>query len=274
MAINKLYVEGDLDRQLLLTLLSAQPGVAYGGGKDEAHRKTAKERGNGQATYYLRDRDFDDDPSYTDIPQQIIVHEQLLGWNWSRHEIENYFLEPELFSLAFSERVTYEEVHQELLRAAQSIRFYQMARWAVGRVRRFNNLPTPRRIQTKPSTCRSDYQLPANMDYEHCANWAISSTAEFLQTVIQNVSESAIQNNLAVNAEQFTPEKCQDLHWVLHTFSGKDLFGSMKEWLESRLSLSPKQVCNRMVAWIDQNQEKALRILPEWKALLDQIRST
>ncbi|HEU4965233.1 MAG TPA: hypothetical protein VFV52_15500 [Bacilli bacterium] len=273
MAVAKLYVEGDLDRQLFVRLLAGLPGVASAGGKDLARQKTARERGNGLRTYYLRDRDFDYDPTYRDEARPLIEYDQVMGWYWSRHEIENYLLEPQLLARAFGGRVTAEEVEQELLAAAQRIRFYQMARWAVGRVRRFQNFPNPRKIQTKHPSCPNDYQLPVNMDYGSCSDWATTSTESFLQTVLQNVNQDAIQSYLAANYEDFTLEKCQDLKWVLHTFSGKDLFGSLRVWLDKKLSLSPKEVCQRLVSWIDENQEEAFAILPEWKNFIDMIRS-
>jgi len=272
MAVEKLYVEGKLDNIIFTKILAGQPGVVRGDGKDNARRKTLVERAEGRSTYFVRDRDFDYDPSYQNQAQPIREHGQLVGWHWSRHEIENYLLEPGVFGRAFEGRVTEEEYREQLTKSAESIRYYQMARWAVGRVRRHTNLPNPRGIETNQH--RNDYRLPENLEFEPCRKWAMESTEEFLTDVVANVSGQRIDEEIQKNVEMFTLEKCSDIEWSLHTFSGKDLFGGMNLWLQGALRLTASETSSRIGLWVSENPEEALRLLPEWKGFVEVVRSS
>jgi hypothetical protein len=88
----QILVEGKLDVEVLQPLLPISLATVIAVGPKQAlPARCRAERAREQAVYYLRDRDFDVEPSGEPGP---IAGAGGLGWHWQRHEIENYLLDP------------------------------------------------------------------------------------------------------------------------------------------------------------------------------------
>src|SRR5687768_10597823 len=99
MPITKLFIEGNLESEVLNPLLQGSPALQQGGSKDSLKpRARADRHENNVEAGYLRDRDFDFDPP-DDTSKPTIDCEEAgvaIGWRWTRHETENYLIEPAL----------------------------------------------------------------------------------------------------------------------------------------------------------------------------------
>src|SRR6185503_12131059 len=117
---------------------------------------------------YLRDRDFDfDPPPDTSRPTVDSVEGGVaIGWRWSRHEIENYLIEPVLVSEATTWPLP--EVEDALRESARAIRSYEAARWTIGIVRR--DLPPHYELKTRPDGL-NDIDLPVDLNYATVNAW-------------------------------------------------------------------------------------------------------
>jgi len=103
MPIAKLFIEGNLEAEVLNPILQGNPVLQRGGSKNSLKpRARAERRDNKVAAGYLRDRDFDFDPP-VDISKPTVDSEDNgipFGWRWCRHEIENYLIDPVIVSEA------------------------------------------------------------------------------------------------------------------------------------------------------------------------------
>jgi hypothetical protein len=149
MPIAKLFIEGNLESEILNPILQGSPVLQRGGSKNSLRpRARAERKENKVAAGYLRDRDFDYDPP-VDISQPTLDYEDdgvPIGWRWCRHEIENYLIEPTIVSEATAWQI--KDVEQAILQSARVIRNYEAARWTVGKVRRA--LPPRYEMRTRP----------------------------------------------------------------------------------------------------------------------------
>ncbi len=97
MPVNLLIVEGNLDNEILTMVFAGEPAVKTGGSKNGLAPQARYEREKNRVKVaYLRDRDFDHEPSpdYHTITIDRQDGDTVLGWRWARHEIENYLLDP------------------------------------------------------------------------------------------------------------------------------------------------------------------------------------
>ena len=106
MPIIKLFIEGNLESEVLYPILQGSPVLQQGGSKDslKPRARAARQENHQVAAGYLRDRDFDFDPP-TDLSKPTVDCEEgslPIGWRWCRHEIENYLIEPVLVSEVMS----------------------------------------------------------------------------------------------------------------------------------------------------------------------------
>lgn len=134
MPVARLFVEGDLDAEVIASLLVTEllrVVVEKGGPKRSLPPKARDARKKGVQACYLRDRDFDFDPP-ADLTRPSVdrpvdkLKGDVLGWRWCRHELESYLLEPRLVAQATNwDEAAYSA---ELLRAAQYIQSYTAAR--------------------------------------------------------------------------------------------------------------------------------------------------
>ncbi len=181
MSVSVLLVEGKLDAEVLSPVLGTLPVrvTLEAVGSKSSLKPRARDRRQGPvgvSTCYVRDRDFDFDPP-VDSSQPTVDSRQetggVLGWRWSRHELENYLLEPRLVEAATGWSAA--DFERELLAAARNLQHYNAARWAVGIARRslppFNDLPTrpaelTNEVKTSSQTARKLPALPGL-----CSTW-------------------------------------------------------------------------------------------------------
>ncbi len=173
MPIAKLFVEGNLESEVLNPILQGSPVLQRGGSKNSLRpRALAERRENRVAAGYLRDRDFDSDPP-SDVTKPAVDSDEggvPFGWRWCRHEIENYLIDPAIVSEALGWAA--EEVEEALRQAARRIRNYEAARWTVGIVRRA--LPPHYELRTRPEGL-NEIGLPPALDAATVNAWASSS---------------------------------------------------------------------------------------------------
>ena len=133
MPIAKLFVEGNLESEVLNPILQGNPVLQRGGSKNSLKPRAYTERRESRVVAgYLRDRDFNYDPP-EDLTRPTVnsaINGDVIGWRWCRHEIENYLIDPAIVSEAMAWTVP--EVEEAVRHAAMTIRWYQAARWTVG----------------------------------------------------------------------------------------------------------------------------------------------
>lgn len=186
MPVERLYVEGEIDALLISKIISTMEGlhpvITREGSKNSLKSKVIdiRRRPGFEKVFYLRDRDFDFDtqPDWnTPQPEVYDNPPKIAGWHWSRHEIENYLLEPSIISQVFD--VTVEKASHEITKAALLIKNYVICRWAVGTARRI--LPPHYELSTRPFTKKdNEIKVPLDWDLSMCKDWAISSTTNYL----------------------------------------------------------------------------------------------
>jgi len=168
--VAKLFIEGNLESEVLNPILQGNPVLQRGGSKNSLRPRAFTERRENQvAAGYLRDRDFDFDPP-VDLSKPTVDSDDggvPVGWRWCRHEIENYLIDPVVVSeaMAWPTREIEEALHQ----AARKIRDYEAARWTVGIVRR--ELPPQYELRTRPDGL-NEIDLPPALDSAAVNAWA------------------------------------------------------------------------------------------------------
>jgi hypothetical protein len=260
MPVTKLLVEGDLDTEILAGLCGGAPAVEKRGGKYGLPGMVQRERAStaNPGIYFLRDRDFDFEPAANSphAPSPMLSGDQkLLGWRWFRHSLENYLLEPVIAAEALHrERVEWERLIE---RAGQAIRFYQAARWTMGQARA--QLPPSRKLRT--SVTDAEFGLPENLSVEASRTWCLAAASEFIAPVQSAFDPQVLKAAFESYRVKFEAFAAAD---ILVWFSGKDILSHIANQLNVS---SPKEVRNRLRDWVRNHPEKALELLPEWKAL-------
>jgi hypothetical protein len=273
MPVSKLLVEGKLDAEILGAILQGNPPVVRGGSKQSLPPATRTERHGGvPGVSYLRDRDFDYDPP-DDTLQPVVDRMDagtVLGWRWCRHEIENYLIDPEVVVVATQwERGAYEAA---LLKAAQRIRYYQIARWAVGTARR--SLPPHFELYTKPDTLQDqDFGLPIDISESATVQWANEHVARYYARVGQALAPHAFSTSMTSRADCLTEALFASVTYVLLWCSGKDLLAALAPWLQTQNIPDAGAFRARMRDWIRGHPEDARRCLPEWDSLRQLVRA-
>ncbi len=262
MPVTKLYVEGELDQQLLYSILGGSPLVEHlhSGGKYALHSTVTHARKVSPDSFYLRDRDFDFLPeAELGTPTEIRTHggTNLMGWRWCRHSIECYLLQPELLAVALGRGQAELEAH--LLEIARALINYQAARWTVGRARA--TLPPKRDLETHPTELDKDFNLPADLSTEGNWQWLRQETQTFIQPVIAAFGEAALNEQYAMFKGRLTD---LDVNSLLVWYSGKDMLTALAPRLGAA---SPKSLCNQLRDWVIQHPEATLQLLPEWRNL-------
>ncbi len=271
MPVSLLLVEGKLDMEILTAIFNGHPTVREAGAKYSLAPRTriAREE-NGQGTgdiCYLRDRDFDyEPPRDTSRPEIDRPYKDgsTLGWHWCRHEIENYLIDPDLVALA--KAWNRDEYATALTDAATRIRHYQVARWAIGTVRR--QLRPPHQLRTRPEDFgNSPYTLPTDLSAEGTSSWASAQTECFREHVERALSAHAVQIELGNRRRTLSEELLADPGSSLLWCSGKDLLAALEPWLADRNAGSPATFINQVRDWVRENPERAVASFPEWDAL-------
>lgn len=271
MPINKLFIEGNLESQILNPILQGTPVLHRGGSKNALGPRTRTERQeNKVAAGYPRDRDFDYDPP-TDLSRPTVdceVDGVPIGWRWCRHEIENYMIEPALISEATAWPIS--DIEEAICQSALKIRNYECARWTVGIVRRA--LPPHYELRTRPDNL-NEIALPTVLDQRNVNEWATRSIETHRSCMEATTSPQAVQETFDAFATRFDDEFVSDVNNVLLWFSGKDILAGMAEWLSSKDVSNPGEFRAKLRDWVIDNPDRALELLPEWSRLTEVFRS-
>jgi hypothetical protein len=270
MPIAKLFIEGNLESEILNPILQGTPVLQRGGSKNSLRPRTRAERqDNKVAAGYLRDRDFDFDPPL-DLSRPTMDCEDAgvpIGWRWCRHEIENYLLEPIVVSEAMAWPVL--DVEEALRQAAGKIRSYEAARWTIGTVRR--ELPPHYKLKTRPDGL-NEIALPLTLDLKAINEWVskcIDSYRNHFISVTDPITVQALFNQFAVRFDDiFVADASNFLLW----FSGKDILAGMADWLGTKAITNPGAFRVLLRDWVISNPERAVELLPEWNSLIGILR--
>lgn len=265
MPVSLLLVEGKLDVEVLTPLmltLTSSPTVDRGGSKGELKPKCRDKRElqSSVAACYVRDRDFDFEPP-DDTSRPTV--DSLLGWRWSRHELENYLLEPDILAeVTGGSRATAEAA---LLAAASQILHYTAARWTVGTARR--KLPPFRELPTRPSD-KPECWVPAPHARTSVANhrWLHGHIKDFRDQVEPVLADPSTDAELLARTARLTA--LSDVDETLVWYSGKDLLAALEPKLYRTVDNNPIALRRALARWIREHPERTLELLPEWRALL------
>jgi hypothetical protein len=263
MPVNLLYVEGELDEQLLTPFLAGSPVVQRRGTKYGLQGIVVRERevNKNETIFFLRDRDFDFEPheATPNLPTPINTPRSnvLVGWRWFRHCIECYLLEPALAAAALERRQ--EELEAILREAGRQLADYQAARWTVGLTRW--RLPPSKQLETHPADLHGEFALPPDTSEAASWNWISTSAREFIQPVMAVFAEEALRLTFKHYKTRLAG---LDVSAILAWFSGKDLL----TFLAPRIGAeSPGHLRNQLRNWVLSHPGDALAYLPEWSAL-------
>ncbi len=274
MPVSLLYVEGNLDAELLGPLCAGAPAVrAAKASKNALAPIVRRERdGGNEFAYYVRDRDFDFEPpgdlSRPVVDRQDTARNRVLGWHWCRHEIESYLVDPALVVAALDiETTSYEAA---LFEAGRSIVHYEAARWAVGTARR--SLPPNYKLNTRPEDAENvEFHLPADMSREACHDWALTHASVFGDRVGEALAEESVESTF-LQAEARFDSVAQDTAGLLLWFAGKDLLKAMEPWFVDQGFANPSTFRTRVRDWVTSHPEETLNLLPEWRFFVEMLR--
>ncbi len=271
MPIAKLYVEGNLESEVLNPILQGSPVLQQGGSKNALKpRARAERQENRVAAGYLRDRDFDFDPP-VDLTKPTVDAEDgatPIGWRWCRHELENYLIEPLLVSAAVGWPVN--EIEDAICQAARKIRSYEAARWTVGIVRR--TLPPQYELRTRPDGL-NEIALPVELGRLAVNGWATDSIKAHRERFIAETDPQQIQKTFDSFLVRFDEDFVSDVAKVLLWFSGKDILAGMADWLSAKSLANAGLFRASLRDWIIANPDPTLDLLPEWNHLARVLRA-
>lgn len=270
MPIAKLFIEGNLESEVLNPILLGNPVLQRGGSKNSLKpRARAERQENRVAAGYLRDRDFDFDPP-VDLSKPTVDSVDggiPFGWRWCRHEIENYLIDPVIVSEAMAWPI--QDVEEAIRQAARKIRSYEAARWTIGIVRRA--LPPHYDLRTRPDL--NEIALPPALDSAAVNAWALNSIKDYQSLIAATTDPSVVQASLEGFAARFDDAFVADVASILLWFSGKDILAGMSDWLSTKAAVNPGAFRASLRDWIIANPERALELLPEWNALTEVLRT-
>ena len=263
MPVTMLFVEGELDEQLLSAVFAGAPVVERRGTKYGLQGMVLREREStgSLGVHFLRDRDFDFEPTTGEAhsPTPIVTQRNnvVVGWRWFRHSIEGYLLEPSLVATALERQQG--EVEALVRECGRELVSYQAARWTVGQAR--SKLPPSRHLETSPPDLSGDFDLPTDRSEAASWNWLSAATREFIAPVADAFAESTLRQSFDDYRTKFAAFEANDM---LVWFSGKNILSLLAPKLGFD---SPKLLQNRLRNWIRANPDEAVRLLPEWAAL-------
>lgn len=206
---------------------------AYVKGYTRAH-------GTADARYLvIRDRDFDEEPTgQLDEPPLIVIDEHVMMW--SRHEIENYLLDPPILACALEEGrrwppLAHIPAHDEaaagalLERAARRIVYFEASRWTLGQIQRDRPIFMHRWGPDAP-------HLPEDLTLERCRREALKRI-EKIQDAVQKMRPSKATDLFDGFVQRFSTDEFFSASGHLSWFSGKDLLTAVLLELELPPSL-------------------------------------
>lgn len=269
--MNLLFCEGGLnspDVRILRRLLAGRCEVLPGGSihgmgdRIKAHREAL----GGRQVAGVADGDFKVPWPAAAPPLQPEAwsgsDSEILGWRWSRKEIENYIVDPEVVSRALPERALDRPGYQRHLdAAADRLAAYQAARTALSSCRRrLRPLPTswgPERGQDK-------HPHPDDISDEGCRSGLRTTVEEYGAGQIVT-PEEALDRYVALLPEfAATGQRRRDFLW---TFAGKDLLYVMAAGLHELGLGGGRAFKEKVLLGIEKAEDDISTWLPEWGAL-------
>lgn len=276
MPVTTLFVEGDLDAQLLAPFLAGSPAIEKGGSKNALAPRIRQERerkfqGAMPDPRYLRDRDFDFLPELsTDHPIEDKSDGGLaLGWRWARHEIESYMLEPHFVAQRLG--VDKEFYESALVDAARRIKCYQAARWSIGQAR--IQLPPAYEFSTSPDDRNGrEFYLPDALDRGCLREWTRGHARSFLERISPELDDGKIAREFDNFLSRFSDDFLKRPENVLVWFSGKDFMKALEPWLSANKFILAGVFRIQLRDWMARHVEEVAEHLPEWRAFRDLLR--
>lgn len=272
MPLSTLIVEGKLDAEILFAVLQGDPVVERGGSKNALKPQAREKCRGGVATGYLRDRDFDHEPPQ-DRSCAVVDSEhegKPLGWRWVRHEIENYLIDPLIVEAALG--IDQKDWSVILTEVAGRIRWYQIARWTIGEVRR--NLPPHHELRTRTEDLGEKIQLPQDIGEIPCLDWCRNDIAQYRDRIVEQMASATVESLIASRSIRVSAANLGEADNVLIWCSGKDLLAGLpSEVLLSAGTQTPGALRAKLRDWIRSHPEHALECFDEWQDLIRQIRS-
>lgn len=271
MPVARLFVEGKLDAEILGVVCNGSPEVQRRGTKTSIKPDCRNYRQDNRVNaVYIRDRDFDfEPPEQPDTPFEDArdTEGRVFGWRWSRHEIENYMLDPLLLAEVFpGADVDWES---ELQAAANHLLWYQAARWTIGQIR--SRIPRTYKLNTRPHNL-DDYRLPSDVSEQCCQRWCLESIAEFFGNISAVLNETNVADQLEAYERRL--KECVDQpREILRWWSGKDLFAQLPDHVfKSTGTLNSKTLLNTIRDWMRSDGEIVCSILLEFDKLRKNLR--
>jgi hypothetical protein len=163
-----------------------------------------------------------------------------------------------------------DEVENAIGQAAETIKSYQVARWAIGTVRR--TLPPNYELNTRPVDI-GEFELPDALDAAFSHRWALDTIAHHFERINSACEPDHVRRLIQSLSERFDAEFISNVPLVLLWFSGKDLLAGMASWFDQKGIASPGLLRARLRDWIMNDPETGLQLLPEWRALRDALRA-
>jgi len=184
--------------------------------------------------------------------------------------MENYLLGPAIVANALG-IISQEDWSQLLVDSALRIRWYEIARWTIGQVRR--SLPPQYELETRPSDL-NELEIPEATDEQASRNWCLNSIREFATRVEQSASSETITESFELRNEWLSEECLSDAIQVLVWCSGKDLFAALPQSTLDQFGFkNAGELRAALRDWIRENIEVAVNHFPEWQDLRKQVQA-
>lgn len=275
MPVNLLLCEGgpnSPDVRLLSKLLAGQCEVRPMGGKQGMGDRIKARRENlGNTVYGMLDGDFLTDWEMPkDKPRLWTVNNRAvhLGWRWERKEVENYLIDPEVVHRALGNASPPKDEYKNALDAARDeIAIYQAARTALSACRhRFSPLPSA----FGPKRGREKHPFPDKLDEPSCRAGVDQTVQEYTDAHVAT-PEHAI-SRFSAYTQEFQSGAVRR-NYFLHAFAGKDLLWAMNERLQQWGFAGAWAFREMALKGLSRTNDDIADWLPEWKALLEEIKN-
>lgn len=280
MSMSLLLCEGgpnSPDVRLLGKLLAGQCEVRPMGGKQgmgdriKARRENLQNLGN--TVYGMLDGDFLTDWEMPrDKPRRWTINENnktvQLGWRWERKEVENYLIDPEVVHRALGDASPPGDEYKDVLDAARDeIAIYQAARTALSACRRrFSPLSSA----FGPKRGRENHPFPDKLDELSCRAGVDHTVQEHADAHVATPEHAVSRFSAYTQEFQSGAARC---NYFLHAFAGKDLLWAMNERLRQWGFAGAWAFREKVLMGVMRAGDDIANWLPEWKALLEEVKS-
>lgn len=273
MPVSVLLCEGiksSLDKTVLREVLAGIPvEVKPDGGKYGMNQRIEirREIQKSDEIYGIRDRDYDWHDEWSPGRKQPLKWRKgsgtLLGWIWSRTDIESYLTDPALVSAlipSFGHDRSYEEIYSKAL---IDLKPYSACRIALGRCRKGSRLPTQFGSETRQF---SDHRFPDDVTEEALVQLARQLIEDHNVEGTVSLDEFDVFRRDAIAAIDG-----MELKDSAELVSGKDLVIQLSGWLQGMGYSSPRSFLKAVAKGIKNYQGEVWRIFPEWEELRSQV---